>query len=100
MAESEGPSNVEVESLVDDLPLFLGDINQKLPVIKRLQHFELPTTQTAPAHVSPFPSAGLPPTGTKFWAAIEPPVPKSVQAYHQRVCEAEASHEPKSDLYL
>ena len=46
----------------------------------------------------PFLSAGLPPTGTKIWAAIEPPVPKSGQAYHQRVCEAEASHEPGSDL--
>ena len=69
MAESERPSNVEVESLVEDMPLFLGEINQKLTVIKGLQNY-------APAHV------GL----------------SSLQAYHQRVCEAEASHEPGSDL--
>ena len=50
MAESEWPSNVEVESLVDDLPLFLGDINQKLPVIKRLQQHRPPLRMY---HLSP-----------------------------------------------
>ena len=44
MAESERPSNVEVESLVDDMPLFLDEINRKLTVIKNLQTY-------APAHV-------------------------------------------------
>ena len=39
MLESEWPSNVEVESLVDDLPLFLGEINRMLPIKNGLQNY-------------------------------------------------------------
>ena len=66
MAESERPSNVEVESLVEDMPLFLGEINQKLTVIKGLQNY-------APAHVC-----------LSFLQAYHQRVPKSGQPSNPR----------------
>ena len=66
MAESERPSNVEVESLVEDMPLFLGEINQKLTMIKGLQNY-------APAHVCL----------------------SSLQAYHQRVPKSGQPSNPR-----